>query len=615
MQMELPEDTIILAKTHPPMYLIHKYWARKPHNVVKAYIEKYTKPGDIVLDPFCGSGVTIAESALGKRNAIGIDINPFSIFLSKTTIIPVKIEVLKKYMDAVFEQTHLYIDEFYGINCPYCNDSAMITQLIWKNEQEDTQQPPNEKIQEIRIKCTQCNYKNHTINSQEFPSFYENESTRVKRINSQFSKIVQDLRLIVPKIPFIYKNGVKFKQIRHYLIKDPDAEEIFTKRNLLVLALILSSINELIPSTTQKQELRDIRNLLLLTFTANLGQSSKMVWVISKSRSNLQKKKEVGSWTHHFYWNPRDFFEINPMSGFQTRMGKTLRAQKNLRKRMKTENIVSIHSYTTWEQFEQSKKQSKICLMQSSSENIPIPNQSVDYIFTDPPYGDSIQYFELSTLWNKWLGYPTDSQEEEEIVINTRQDKLKDKYFRNLGTVFAECYRVLKNHSFMTVTFHNTDVHIRNGLVRSAQQCGFILDSLLLQMPARNSLKSYLHYEKSPIGDYYIRFKKSNLPIQRKSNFTLLKLSNLLKNTILGVLQERGEPTNISFIYNCIDEQLAKSGKFPLENPSIIYETVDSMRKSKQILISTNNLMSSTSSTEKQEISTLYQNTKFSQRA
>ena len=52
-QMELPEDSIILAKTHPPMYLIHKYWARKPSNVVKAYIEKYTKPGDIVLVPFC----------------------------------------------------------------------------------------------------------------------------------------------------------------------------------------------------------------------------------------------------------------------------------------------------------------------------------------------------------------------------------------------------------------------------------------------------------------------------------------------------------------------------------------------------------------------------------
>ena len=145
--------------------------------------------------------------------------------------------------------------------------------------------------------------------------------------------------------------------------------------------------------------------------------------------------------------------------------------------------------------------------------------ESVDYIFTDPPYGDSIQYFELSTLWNKWLGYTTDSQEDNEIVINVRQEKSKEHYFHNLGNVFRECYRVLKTNSYMTVTFHNTDITIRNGLVMSAQQSGFILDSLLLQMPARNSLKSYLHYEKSPIGDYYIRFKKSKLPSQQNEKF------------------------------------------------------------------------------------------------
>jgi len=591
LQMELPEDSIVLAKTHPPMYLIHKYWARKPFNVVKAYIEKYTKPGDIVLDPFCGSGVTIAESVLAKRNAIGIDINPFSIFLSQTTVSPVNIEELKKYLDAVLEHVQQHIDKFYGISCPYCNTSAMVTQLIWKNEQQDTQQPPVEKIQEIRIKCSYCNHKNHSINPQEFPSVYENENSRIKRIKSRFREIVKELNLIIPKIPLMYKNGVKYKQIRHYLIQEPNAEELFTKRNLLVLSLILSAINNIIAPTTQKKGLLEIRNLLLLTFTANLGQSSKMVWVISKRKSNVQKKKEVGSWTHHFYWNPREFFEINPLLGFKTRIGKSLRAQKNLHKRMNTENIASIHPFTTWKKFANSKKLHKICLMQSSSENIQIPDQSVDYIFTDPPYGDSIQYFELSTLWNKWLGYATSSQEDKEIVINTRQEKSKEYYFRNLENVFRECYRVLKNDSYMTVTFHNTDVLIRNGLVKSAQQCGFILDSLLLQMPARNSLKSYLHYEKSPIGDYYLRFKKSTIPPQQKENFSHQHLNDLIKKTIVGVLEERGEPTSISFIYNCIDEQLVKCGTFPLEDPVIVSETIDSMKKSKLILISSRHHM------------------------
>ena len=48
----------LVAKTHTPMYLMHKYWARKPHNIVSEYIKRYSKEGDTVLDPFAGSGVT-----------------------------------------------------------------------------------------------------------------------------------------------------------------------------------------------------------------------------------------------------------------------------------------------------------------------------------------------------------------------------------------------------------------------------------------------------------------------------------------------------------------------------------------------------------------------------
>ena len=58
----------LVPKTHPPMYLMHKYWARKPHNVVREYIEHYTKKGDIVLDPFCGSGVTVLEALKADRS-------------------------------------------------------------------------------------------------------------------------------------------------------------------------------------------------------------------------------------------------------------------------------------------------------------------------------------------------------------------------------------------------------------------------------------------------------------------------------------------------------------------------------------------------------------------
>jgi len=55
-------DYALVAKTHSPMYIMHKYWARKPHNVVSEYIKNYTKEGDIVLDPFASSGVTAIKA-------------------------------------------------------------------------------------------------------------------------------------------------------------------------------------------------------------------------------------------------------------------------------------------------------------------------------------------------------------------------------------------------------------------------------------------------------------------------------------------------------------------------------------------------------------------------
>src|SRR5438876_5822432 len=64
-------------------YGVHPYFTRRPANVVRAYIERFSRDGDAVLDPFGGTGVTAIEAFLLGRKAIHNDLNPFANFIAR----------------------------------------------------------------------------------------------------------------------------------------------------------------------------------------------------------------------------------------------------------------------------------------------------------------------------------------------------------------------------------------------------------------------------------------------------------------------------------------------------------------------------------------------------
>jgi hypothetical protein len=63
-------------------YGVHPYFTRRSATVVRAYLGRYTQPGDVVLDPFGGSGVTAIEAFLMGRIGIQNDLNPFANFIA-----------------------------------------------------------------------------------------------------------------------------------------------------------------------------------------------------------------------------------------------------------------------------------------------------------------------------------------------------------------------------------------------------------------------------------------------------------------------------------------------------------------------------------------------------
>ncbi|MCL4418179.1 MAG: DNA methylase, partial [Actinobacteria bacterium] len=110
---------------------------------------------------------------------------------------------------------------------------------------------------------------------------------------------------------------------------------------------------------------------------------------------------------------------------------------------------------------------------QSSCCLTNIPSNSIDYIFTDPPFGNNIMYSELNYLWESWLKVKTNSISE--AIINKKQKKSILDYQKLMTDSFREYYRILKPNRWMTVEFHNSKNAVWNAIQEALQKAGFIV--------------------------------------------------------------------------------------------------------------------------------------------
>lgn len=73
-----PDESATLAHVHG----FHSYPARLHPDTARRLVEGLSRPGDSVLDPFCGSGTVLVEARLAGRRALGVDVNPLAVELS-----------------------------------------------------------------------------------------------------------------------------------------------------------------------------------------------------------------------------------------------------------------------------------------------------------------------------------------------------------------------------------------------------------------------------------------------------------------------------------------------------------------------------------------------------
>ncbi len=439
--------------TRPTIYRTMKYWGKKPHNIWGQYIKQYCPKNGIVLDPFVGSGMTHFESIRNKREVITIDLNPISDItircLTKRNIDTSKVvNSAQKIIDTILSKDY-YRNE-YMTSCEFC--SKNVTIYNYKINGKST----------ITYKCNDCNQ----IITKEIKNYNDSNYTIDKWIPNKRLSEIESI------------NDTFMKKI-----SDDNISSLWSNRNLKILSEMYNLILQ------EKDE--DIKEILVFAFVQSLHLTSKMC----VPRDDKSNRPLSTSWGRPAYMLSKKIFEQNPVQAFEKAIFNSTGILKALESSEeyigKTININAKH------------------YLGDANEILNTIEKKVDLIITDPPYGDLIQYGDLSEVWVSWLERYKEEYKinhKNEIIINKNKDI--DFYKNRLKDTFIKLYDILKEEGTFILTFNSNKKSDWESLFYAIKNSKFYVEKIIYQKNRRSSEANVKAKEGIAISDYYLICKK-----------------------------------------------------------------------------------------------------------
>lgn len=429
------------ATNRNDLYDSHIYWSQKPYNICDILINSFSKKGDIVFDPFLGSGVTLLQSIKKENDRIGIgcEINDAPIFIVNTLLAKYDTKKFKKISEEFIQQLKKLLPYYYT-KCPYCGKNAVITSVIFDKPSRNA----DINIKTINFRCSCTSKSTKLADDNDYKSININEE--IKNIKSEF--LIPNSKIAV------YEN-------QHI-------DQIFTKRNYLILDKIIGIINHLENyNDLFKYLLMSIIHLAKITDTHSSSQ-----WPLWIPKNNCVEKNII------------DLIEKKVI-----KFEKTIKYLNN--------NYSNSNSYK---------------LLHKGSQFIDdtdISDESVQLIITDPPYLGQVAYSEYMQLYKPFLNLNFNLDDEIIVSSAPSRNKNEDQYFKDLDNVFSICSKKMKNEGYLCLYFHDSSLEVWDKLINILSKNHF---KYLSQAHIRksNTLKNIISPKKSLNGDCILFFQKDN---------------------------------------------------------------------------------------------------------